>query len=475
MPESIKRASLVYLAMEGADYIVPEKMDYGVKRTPQLGLMYLSSVLKNLGVSCRIMDQSVLNFNLAELSDHLKQDQVDLVGFYADTYLKPRIHEWIHALKAMGVNGHFIVGGPGSFDAEGYIDAGAEFVCHGEGERTIEELIEYYSGKKKLAELRGVSYREGGKMIETRPQELIEDLDSILLPDRGQFAADTYFDYHYFGMRQPYTSMLASRGCPNRCSFCASSAILGRKVRQRSVDNVLAEIDRCRADFGLKYIGFKDDIFSMKTKWAEEFSEGLISRKAPVKYAVNLYPFSFKNKLEETLSTMKRAGLDQVVVGLQSVDPQVLKNINRHPDEPERVAEITRVCKKLGVTVVVEFIFGLPGDNDHTMKSALDYSLSHRPNYALFYVLSVLDGSQIKKEFGLKGPSTGFSNEQLRQRCADYQKKFFLKPGMIFQNLLHILLTNPMWFARMMLHWRYLLGAVGFKKKRKAAEKTFNL
>jgi len=269
-------------------------------------------------------------------------------------------------------------------------------------------------------------------------------------------------------MRQPYVSMVGSRGCPNRCGFCSSSSVLGRRLRTRSPENLLAEISRCVKDFDLKYIGFKDDIFGVKPGWLDEFAGGLMDMGRPVWYAINLYPLSFKNNLERALTQMAESGLDQVVVGLQSVDPLVLKNVNRRPEEPGRVIEMVKLCKKLGITSIVEFIFGLPGDTDKSMRGALEYSLKLRPNHALFYVLSVLDGSKIIKDYGKEGPDTGFSDLELRNRCSNYQKRFFTRPSVVIGNFIHVLRGNPKWFLRILKHWRYFFNAVGFKGKKKS-------
>lgn len=462
----IKRVALIYPAMEGADYIVPDKMEYGIKRSAQLGFQYLSAALRTSGTDCTILDQSVTQFDLPTLMRILKGGRYDLVGFYSDTMLKPKVADFIRQLNRNGFGKPVIVGGPGSFDYKVYLDAGAQIVCHGEGEKTIVEVVEYFNGKRKAEDLRGVNMVIDGSELELPSQEPIENLDSLPFPDRSQYTPNTYYDYHYFGMRQPYMSMMTSRGCPNQCSFCSSSAVLGRKVRTRSAENVLEEIDQCTAEFGLRYIGFKDDIFGLKKDWTEQFAKGLIARNSPVSFAVNLFPFSFKNRAEPTLALLKKAGLDQVVVGLQSVDRSVLKNINRHPDEPEHVARIVSTCKNLGITVVVEFIFGLPGDTKETMRRALDYSLKVRPHHALFYVLSVLDGSEIMDKYGEKGPDTGFSDEELRKRCADYQKHFYTRPAVFAGNVFHILKNNPLWFFRIMRYWRYFIDAIGFKKKR---------
>jgi len=231
---------------------------------------------------------------------------------------------------------------------------------------------------------------------------------------------------------------------------------------------VMAEIEQCVRDFGLRYIGFKDDIFGTKTEWAEQFAEAMIARGHDLRYGVLLSPFSYLGRREPTLRLMKRSGLDQVVVGIQSADPEVIRNIKRRPEQLEAAVELVSTAKRQGITTIIEFIFGLPGDSDATMRKALDYSLRLRPHHALFFVLTVLEGSEIFEQYGAEGPDTGFTLEQLRRRCSGYQRHFYTRPGVFFGNLWQILRTNPRWFLRVLRYLPYLIKAIGMKRSASA-------
>lgn len=113
-----------------------------------------------------------------------------------------------------------------------------DFLCHGEGERTVMQIAMYLDGKLSKKELKGVTYQEQGKLVTTPPQEMIEDLDEIPFPDRSKLEIDDYHERYNFNSRKPFATILTSRGCPMSCTYCASPAFWGRKVRRRSVENV---------------------------------------------------------------------------------------------------------------------------------------------------------------------------------------------------------------------------------------------
>lgn len=173
--------------------------------------------------------------------------------------------------------------------------------------------------------------------------------------------------------------------------------------------------------------------------------EEMKKRKLKVSFSCMPHPFSFRGRRKEVLSILKEVGLDMIIPGLQSVDKKVLKNIKRHPEEPECLEELIKEAKKLGITTVVQFIFGLPGDSKEVFKRNLKYALKVKPHYALFYKLSKLPGSEIEREFKEKSPS-GLSEEYVKKWVKRCQSRFFLDPRIIFQNFFHILSKNPKWF-----------------------------
>ena len=457
---------LVYLAPEGADYLVPEKMNYGMKLVPQLGFQYLSATLKTAGHQCRIYDQPILGFTPEKLMALLDENPDRAVGFYTDSFLKPKITAWISHLRKRGLKKTLLIGGPGSYGAAEYLKAGADFVVHGEGERTILEILDHLNGKGAKENLKGVTYKDNDFIIDTPARELIENIDSLPFPDRDEYPIRSYHDFHMFPMRVPFVSVLSSRGCPNTCTFCSSPNIWGRKVRMRSCENMLAEIDMLVEKYDAKFLGFKDDMFAIRPSWLKEFTEGMIRRDNDLHFSCNIHPFSFKNSREESVELLARSGCRLMVAGLQSVDPQVLKNINRSADEPKMLMELARIIKKNDIALVVEFIFGLPLDSRQSWDNALKWSQKAGPHYALFYSLSKLEGSVIGEKYKDK-EVTPFSEKEIRQGCANAQKKFFTTPKNILRDFWFVIRKNPRWFLYVARNIGYIIGGIGIKLKRK--------
>ncbi|MBZ0253506.1 MAG: radical SAM protein, partial [Candidatus Methylomirabilis sp.] len=289
----------------------------------------------------------------------------------------------------------------------------------------------------------------------------VEDLDALPFPIRPAETVMKHHDWHIFGMRKPYITMITPRGCPFDCTFCTSPVIWGHKVRRRSVDNVLAEIDHEVETNGVRYIGFKDDIFGTSVEWTREFCEKLIARPYKVRWSAMVHPFSFKKERDWIVPLMARAGLDILIPGLQSVDAGVLTNISRDPREPYELAEMLRIAQREGVSTVLQFIFGLPGDSEATMDASLRYALAVRPNYAQFYRLSFLEGAELERQFPRQDP-TEFPPEEIERRVARAQRRFYTHPAVLARNLAHVLRKNPRWLLVAARHAGYILAAAGF-------------
>ena len=137
--------------------------------------------------------------------------------------------------------------------------------------------------------------------------------------------------------------MIASRGCPYRCYFCASCKTWGFKYRRRSVANVIAEIDDAVKKYDVKYIAFLDDVFGITNDWIEEFCRKLIQKDYKIRFMIILHPFSIPKDKEKILKLLKEGGCDTLSFGLQSAHPQILKNVNRNPREQEHLKETIAV------------------------------------------------------------------------------------------------------------------------------------
>ena len=439
----MKKVAFVYLKQDSAEYNLSDEVNYNIQRRPQLGFMYLCSVLKGKAETV-IFDQAVDDFSLKQLIESLKG--YDVVGFYVADVLADKVKNYIQRIKEE-LKILILVGGPSTFRNPSFLDVGCDIVVYGEGEKTILDILDYSNKNKKLKDIKGIYYKNKGKIVQNKPQELIKDLDSLPFPDRSKIKIGEYHDFFIATMRKPYTTVIASRGCPYQCTYCVSHRIWGNKTRIRSVDNVLAEVDQLVNKYGVKYIAFQDDIFGLSDKWLMEFCEKLIERKHDLRWMCILHPFSLRSDREKGFSLLQKAGCDVVSFGLQSAHPVILRNIKRFPEEALEMQKTIEVTNKLGLLTAVSFIFGLPGETKETMQYTIDYVLKTNPYGVNFYNLSKLKGSEIEETYGDK-PVCDLTNDEINAYCAKASKQFYMRPRIVYKLVKHIAFKNPSWFVK---------------------------
>ncbi|MEW6556601.1 MAG: radical SAM protein [Elusimicrobiota bacterium] len=454
---------LILLKQQHKFYWNVAESEYGLQRYQPLGLLYVSSSLENYGIATDFMDQSVDNFSIADLKNKLNAEKYGFIGFYSDSTLKSIICEYIREIKNT-LKIPIVVGGPGTLNNKAFFDAGCDIVCNGEGEVTICEIVEYLKGKKHLNEIKGISYCKNGKIINNEPRELIRDLDILPFPDRKKTQFNKYYDFHKFTMRTPFTSIITSRGCPYNCSFCTSHVFWKRKVRLRSPENIVKEINEILKKHKLKYVYFLDENFGLNIKWLFEFCNLLIKKKYDFHWCCAINPFSFEGRKQETMEIMKQAGCDHMILGLQSAVPEILKNINRDPQQPEAAAETIRIAKKLGILIQLEMIFGLPGDTEETIKQSIDYTISVNPHISGFFALTVLEGSEIEQKYGSNNVCS-LSKERVDELCSLASRKFYTRLAKIIELWGFIVTKNPKWFIRAIQCMPFILSVAGLRQR----------
>jgi anaerobic magnesium-protoporphyrin IX monomethyl ester cyclase len=434
------------------DYV---KQNYKIVQKPPIGLLYLASNLKKRHVDSVVIDQNVNRIAFEKIIEMLRSEDPFFTGIYSDFYLKPFVLKLVNLIKQKIPTMKVVIGGPACCDYKLFHHQNVDIVCHGEGDHVVGEIVDYCLGKMELRQIKGISYIKNGEIIKNQERPLIDDLDDVPFPSFNNVDMNAYYDYHIFGMERPFFTVLASRGCPNRCTYCSSHNFWRNKYRLRSAQNIVDEIDILVTRYGIRYIAFNDDLFGYQMKWVYEFVEEMKKRKIRVKFYCLLNPSSLKGDRRHLLSLLKSIGLDIIVIGLQSVDPDVLKNINRHHSHPEELAELIAMAKKMNITTAIHFIYGLPGDSLSMFKKNLDYSLTVRPHYALFYMLEKFPGSEIFEKYGAQSVA-GLSDDTIRKWVNFSQARFFKDPRVISQNLLHILLKKPSWFFVGLRNFYYL-------------------
>ena len=162
---------------------------------------------------------------------------------------------------------------------------------------------------------------------------------------------------------------------------------------------------------------------------------------------------------------MKKAGCDHIILGLQSANPEILKNVNRAPQQPEEARDTMEIAKKLGYLVQLEMIFGLPGDTEETIRRSLDYTISTDPHISGFFALTILDGSELERRYG-KGNVCELPKKRIDELCSLASRRFYLRPKKIIKLSVFIMTRNIGWFVRTIKFLPFMLYIVGLRKRK---------
>jgi hopanoid biosynthesis associated radical SAM protein HpnJ len=240
-----------------------------------------------------------------------------------------------------------------------------DFVARKEFDYTV---VEYAQGKP-LEEILGISYLKDGQIVHNPDRPQIEDLDRLPHVTEIYKRDLDVTRYNVPFLLHPYVSLYTTRGCPAQCTFCLwPQTLSGHPWRKRSTDDVaaeMAEVKRLWPD--VKEFFFDDDTFNIQKVRTIELCQKL----KPLGLT-----WSCTSRVTtdyETLKAMKEAGCRLLIVGFESGDPQILKNIKKGATV-ERARQFTKDCHKLGLVIHGDFILGLPGETRATIRNTINFA-----------------------------------------------------------------------------------------------------
>jgi len=320
------------------------------------GLCYLSAVCKREGFS----DISLIDLRMLKDWEGYRSEVItlkpDVVGL---TVMSPDYKyalKCAEIIKSINPNIKTVVGGmhPTIRTDEMEEDKNIDFIITGEGETAFAELL------RRL---------EKGEPSERVIKGELADVDSLPFEDRELF--DFLEKPYDFFFPLPFVTVLASRGCPYGCRFCApgSKLLHGNRTRRRSVDNVIRELEELRSAYGFKSLQFWDDCFGVDKGWVLEFCE---------KYKKHDFNQPFMCLMcadiicrnPGMMKELKKAGLVMVLVGFESGSDRMLK-FTQKGTTLEQNLKAARICKRIGIKVWALHMYGLPTE---TNEEALETS-----------------------------------------------------------------------------------------------------
>ncbi len=345
------------------------KSDYGLPRTPPLGISYLGTVLEKAGHKVKLIDLRLPNFKNDYFVKTLKSFKPDIVGVSATSYGYLGGKEIFELTKKYSPKTITILGGPhaaiGGMTA--IKDENLDMFAIGEGENLVLELMGALEKKKTLKNIKGLVYKDKrGKVNVNSPRFPTTDLNLLPYPKLGFFPIEQYKAAGVLTL-----PIMTSRGCPYGCIYCVSYKTQGKMFRGRTPKNVVDEIEMLMKKFKMDHFTILDDNFAFDKSRAIEICREILRRGLKIKWQCDQGIRADRTDYE-VYKAMKESGCTLIAIGVENPEPSVLKKMNKG----ESISDIKnsiRAAKKAGLVVKAFFIVGCPGDNLKLVKKSIEF------------------------------------------------------------------------------------------------------
>jgi radical SAM superfamily enzyme YgiQ (UPF0313 family) len=381
-----------------------------------LALMYLGAVLRREGHKVSLFDgaieaepsppvfsaEGILHIGAAwaDLARAVRDARPDLVGISNLFYTQmPVALRAAREVRAVLPHVPIVVGGPPvTVRPEDYLAEPAVTVAAlGEGEAVLPALARALARGEPLSQVRGIAYRDGGRTCVNERAEYIDDLDTLPDPAYDLVDLERYMRVatmdgagHWRWKERRVLTLLTSRGCPFKCTFCAAHAHMGRRYRMQSPERVLAHVRFIARDLGIRHIHFIDDNLAQHKPRLDAILDGLIAMKKEGMRITWETPIGMRtDKLSyDILEKSREAGCQAIFLTVESGSQRVLEEVIDKHLRLESVVEAAEACRKLGLKARSGFIMGLPGETLQDMQRTVDFA--HR----------------LKRKYGIRGHNT---------------------------------------------------------------------
>jgi len=284
---------------------------------------------------------------------------------------------------------------------------GLDFIILHEGEESFLELLGALERGRGLEEIDGLAWRDDGVVRVNPKTRWIKDLDVLPYPARDLVPIEKYFKINipflFFYKSARNLSFITSRGCPYHCRYCSSCYHWGRRIRYRSVESVLGELEELVNRWGVEEVKFEDDNLMANVNRAKAIFRGMIERGLRLHWNMPNGVMVRALEDEELLGLMKESGCYEVVLAFETGVQYVADHIIKKPIDLSKAEEIVRKVKSYGIDAHAFFIVGFPGETKEQIENTFKFAVSLPLDKAWFFIFNPLPGSELYDECVEKG------------------------------------------------------------------------
>jgi anaerobic magnesium-protoporphyrin IX monomethyl ester cyclase len=431
--------------------IIEEERGYN----PPLGILYIAAyVEEQTAHEVAVIDAQVEELSYDALAKRISDYSPDVVGISAMTLCLFDVMKTIKTVREVSPGAKIVLGGPHVhlYPDETIELKGVDYLILGEGEVSFVMLLDALEGKIPFSKVKGLVYREDGRVVKTGMSELVADLDIFPHPARHLVPYEKYTSI--LSELNPITTMFTSRGCPYKCTFC-DRPHLGKRFRARSARSVVDEFIKCK-EMGIKFVLIYDDTFTVNKRRVMETCALLIKENVGLKFDIRARVDTMNT---EMLKVLKEAGCTGIHYGVESGTDRILDVLDKSINL-KLVRSVFDETMGMGMKTLGYFMIGCPTETRAEMDETIDFACRLKADYVHMTVLTPFPGTKIYemalsegviesdvwREFAAN-PSADFvppiyagiyNREELMAILMQGYKKFYTRPGYIFNKLLEL-------------------------------------
>lgn len=334
---------------------------------PPLALAYLAATVRKAGYRPVIVDGEAPLRPLARVMDEIPPETV-LIGVTTTTLAWPAVRKSAAELRKRFPGIPLVVGGPHvtAFPIETLQYSDFDVGVIGDGENSLLELLSRAATGRSLTGVPGTVYRENNEIQLDERVSWVSNLDDLPMPALDLLPLERY---RSVVVQDPFVTMLTSRGCPYKCSFC-SQIYMGEKFRFHSADRILEEMERAERDFGAREIVMFDETFGANRKVAHAVFEEMQRREFGFRWNARTR-IDLLN--DELLLAMRKSGCYMLHLGIESGTPRILEKM-RKGITLEQVERVVKSAHRMGFRLHGYFMLGYPGETRQEIEATVALS-----------------------------------------------------------------------------------------------------
>ena len=431
---------------------VPEAVEAENLSYPPLAILALASFLKTESHHhCDILDAQLDHLEYDEVEREIRNKNPDVVGITCFTVQLVDVKRCIEAARRAGVK-YVVLGGPhiNDFPKESLALEGVDAVVKGEGQQPLLTLLDVWEKGEEAKGIEGVIAHEDDP-IPVDDVYFSNDLDAYPIIDRTLVDYTRYYDV--MGKGGIFTTIVTSRGCPYRCTFCNTPR---HRYRVMSPSRVCDELEDC-IKLGIREFYFVDDTFNITNQRVQDLCDEIIARKLDISWTVR---FRVKGVDRTLLTKMKQAGCSRIQFGVEQGTEEGLLRLKKDVTSLE-IEEAFGLCREIGIHTVAYFMIGTPVERSRQdVLDTIAYSIRLKPDFVMYNILTPFPGTTLYDEgvrdgvldiepwlTFMKDPDESFkaqvwdehfSREELRDLLHYAYRRFYWRPSFVVRNLFQI-------------------------------------